>query len=174
MKPIITPQVGQDIPDAVISRWLKNENDRVERGEAVLVLESDKASFEIEAECSGVLANVLHQGGDRVEVLQPLAYIAEAEEAVQESASAGNAGILAAIGERASPCPPGTTPEDPGKTPADRSPAQRPPSRHASASARHPARELGGDLSRVQGTGPGGRVVPVPGGIGVREMMTLD
>jgi len=137
MKPIIMPQVGQDIPDALISRWLKKENDRVEKGEVVLVVESDKASFEVEAECSGVLLKVLHQEGDRVDVFKPVAYVGEEAEKQAVAATAPVAGAATAAVE---------------PQPLRHKPA-------ASPSARRIARESGIDLARIQGTGPGQRIV---------------
>ncbi|MFB3903682.1 MAG: dihydrolipoamide acetyltransferase family protein [Acidobacteriota bacterium] len=149
MKPIIMPQVGQDIPEAVISRWLKKENERVEKGDVVLVVESDKASFEVEAECSGVLAKVLYQEGERVNVFEPVAYIGEAEE-------------LPALQHELSEC------KEPAPRSVSTSPNLRsvPPSgddirqrRPASPSARRLARGQGVALSDIQGTGPGGRII---------------
>jgi pyruvate dehydrogenase E2 component (dihydrolipoamide acetyltransferase) len=144
MKAIIMPQVGQDVPDAVISQWLKQENDRVEKGDVILVVESDKASFEIEAECSGVLRQLLYRQGDRVEVFKPLAYIGEIGEAPPpvSNEQPGAAAALVTVVESS-----GLAVEPRRSTPA------------ASPSARRLAQELGINLTQIQGTGPGNRII---------------
>ena len=48
-KPIIMPQVGQDIDTAEILEWCVKENDYVNKGDIIFVVESDKAIFEIES-----------------------------------------------------------------------------------------------------------------------------
>ena len=47
------PQVGQDIPRAKIIEWTKQVNDPVAKGEVIAVVESEKASFEVEADAAG-------------------------------------------------------------------------------------------------------------------------
>ncbi|HXK60411.1 MAG TPA: dihydrolipoamide acetyltransferase family protein [Acidobacteriota bacterium] len=155
MKPIIMPQVGQDIPDAIISQWLKKENDRVEKGETVLIVESDKASFEVEAECSGILTKILHQEGERVEVFRPLGYISE--ESDQEALKQDQAGVSA------EPAHPTEQIEVEGGEvivpPVPSLSGDSTRERRASPSARRLARELGLSLSQIEGTGPGGRII---------------
>lgn len=75
MIPIIMPQVGQDIETAVIVEWLKKEGDKIEEGDIVATVESDKATFEVEADDAGVLTKILYKEGDEAEVLKPIAYI---------------------------------------------------------------------------------------------------
>jgi len=138
---IIMPQVGQDIPSARIIEWRKAEGERVEAGEVVLVVESEKASFEVEAEQGGTLLKVLHGEDEEVDVFAPLAYIGEPgepiPEAVEEEAEAEPA-------QRPSPPP---------------APKPRQGRMAASPSARRIARERGVDLSTVTGSGPGGRII---------------
>jgi len=144
MKAIIMPQVGQDIPDAVISQWLKQESDWVEKGEVILVVESDKASFEIEAECSGVLRQVLYRQGDRVAVFKPLAYIGEVGEAPPPVSNEQPGAVTTPVATAES----GSSAVEPRRsTPA------------ASPSARRLAQELGIDLSQIHGSGPGNRII---------------
>ena len=56
---VIMPQVGQDIATAKIVEWKKRENDPVEKGEVIAVVESDKAVFEVESEQAGGVAESL-------------------------------------------------------------------------------------------------------------------
>ena len=82
MIPIIMPQIGQDLPSGTILQWLKQEDDPVTEGEVVLLVESEKAVFEVEAEASGILLKVLHGEGAEVDILQPVGYIGQPGEAV--------------------------------------------------------------------------------------------
>jgi pyruvate dehydrogenase E2 component (dihydrolipoamide acetyltransferase) len=151
MIPIIMPQVGQDIPSAKVVQWLKQENDPVEKGEVVVVVESEKAAFEIEAEQSGVLLKILHQEDEDVEVFQPLAYIGQPGETVDEATLAAPPAVAAE---------PEKTMQRPEAPTAQESPVADPPSRpKASPAARRLAKEKGVDLGRVTPTGPEGRIL---------------
>jgi len=146
MTAIIMPQVGQDISAGKIVQWLKSEGDQVEAGEVVLVVESEKASFEVESEQSGVLLKILHGEGEEVEILQPVGYIGEPGERVEDMPATAH------VGEPATAEPVG------GEPSKAVSKEQRLKRGSASPSARRLARELGVDLSSVKGTGPGGRI----------------
>ncbi|MHC4169264.1 MAG: E3 binding domain-containing protein [Planctomycetota bacterium] len=144
---VMMPQVGQDIETAVIVEWLKKENDPVQKGDAIASVESDKATFDVEAYESGVLLKILHDEGAEVPVLTPIAYIGQPGEEVVEIPEAAPhrvAGILPAIRGR------------------DALDNAEPPQKHsgpaASPSARRLAKEKGIDLQTVTGTGPGGRI----------------
>ena len=82
---IIMPQVGQDIPKATIVEWHKAEGEQVAAGEIVVVVESEKAAFEVEAEETGVLLRIVHHVGEEVEILTPIGYIGQFGEEVPES-----------------------------------------------------------------------------------------
>ena len=145
MIPVIMPQIGQDIRLGKIVEWRKAEGDRVEKGEVVLVVESEKASFEVEAEEAGVLLKVLYGEGAEVDVLSPVAYIGKPGETGPEMEGREAAAVEAPY------------PEEPtAEVPAAR---QRPEGRlRASPSARRLATERGIGLSTITGTGPGGRI----------------
>jgi pyruvate dehydrogenase E2 component (dihydrolipoamide acetyltransferase) len=157
VKPIIMPQVGQDIPDALIGRWLKKENDRVEKGEVLLVVESDKASFEVEAECPGVLVKVLHLEGERVEVFQPVAFIDDSGEDQPSIPGQQVPEELVGSQRRPNDSPiPGELNRKPASLKNLAAPSRKRPS---SPSARRLARELGIDLAGIKGTGMGRRII---------------
>jgi pyruvate dehydrogenase E2 component (dihydrolipoamide acetyltransferase) len=142
---VIMPQVGQDIPSAEIIEWCKAEGEHVEKGEVVVVVESEKAAFEVEAEEAGVVRKILHEAGEEVEVFAPLAYIGDPDEPLPEVEDAPRA-QPAGVKEPAEK--PTTTAEPPesGRV-------------AASPSARRVARERGVDLSTLEGSGPGGRII---------------
>lgn len=145
MHRIIMPQVGQDIPSARIIEWCKDEGEAVEAGEVVLVVESDKAAFEIEAEESGVLLKVLHDQDEEVEIFKPLGYIGRPGESIDE--------------EPEEPDVPREATSRPAQTTAAGKRAEEKKTRIlASPSAKRLAKELRIDLVSIAGTGPGGRV----------------
>lgn len=146
MMPIIMPQVGQDIPSATIIEWRRREGDHVEKGEVVLVVESDKASFEVEADRSGVLLKILHQEGEEVEILRPLAYVGQEGEVVAE--------------EELEQIAPAEAPSEPEREELPARPAVQDERARvfASPSARRLAGERGLELAGIKGTGPGGRI----------------
>jgi pyruvate dehydrogenase E2 component (dihydrolipoamide acetyltransferase) len=77
------PQLGNGIETAVIEEWLVDVDEAVQLGEPVVVVESDKASSELQAPVTGTLAAVLTPDGVEVEVGQPLAEFAPAPEATR-------------------------------------------------------------------------------------------
>ena len=82
-RPIIMPQVGQDIETGAIVEWRVKENDYVNKGDVVAVVESDKATFEVEAYESGVVLKILYDAGAEVKVLDPIAYVGEPGESIE-------------------------------------------------------------------------------------------
>ena len=59
--PIIMPQVAQNIDSALIVEWHVKENDYVKKGDILLLVETDKAVFEVESEESGVILKILYE-----------------------------------------------------------------------------------------------------------------
>ena len=75
------PKFAADAEDGRIERWLKEVGDRVERGEAIVEIETDKALLELEATAAGVLVEILHEADAEVPVGEPIAYIETQDEA---------------------------------------------------------------------------------------------
>ena len=71
------PQLGADMTAGKLLRWRKNEGDRVQRGDIIADVETDKADIEIEVFASGVIEKFLVQPGEKVPVRTPLAIIQE-------------------------------------------------------------------------------------------------
>lgn len=140
---VIMPQVGQDIETATIVDWVKKENEPIQKGDIIVTVESDKATFDVEAYESGVLLRILYKEGDEVRVLTPIAYIGQpGEEVVTDESTTDTRSIPAADNIYASMA----------------EPKSKYRSLVASPSARRLAREKGIDLKTVTGTGPGGRI----------------
>ena len=140
---VMMPQVGQDIETAVIIAWLKNENDPVQKGDAIASVESDKATFVVEAYESGILLKILHAEGAEVPVLTPIAYIGQPGEDIIVDATPVETSTESAVQQQASPIS---------------EPLEKRDGPTASPSARRMAKEKGIDLQTVTGTGPGGRI----------------
>ena len=77
------PRLGQGMESGTIVRWLKSEGDRVERGEPLYELDTEKVTQEVEAEASGVLLRIAVPEGE-VEVGRTVALIGEQGEQVPE------------------------------------------------------------------------------------------
>ncbi len=73
--PFIMPKMDMDQEEVVIDQWLKNEGDTVEKGEPVIIVETDKITSEIEAPAEGKLARILYKENQVVPVTQVVAFI---------------------------------------------------------------------------------------------------
>ena len=144
------PRLGQGMESGTIVKWLKSEGEKVEKGEALYELDTDKVTQEVEADASGVLLKIAIAEGE-VEVGKTIAVIGEEGEQVETAAAEPPQG------ERRE-----TTPSAPPRQ-TEQVTETREPSGNgrikASPLARRIARERGIDLSAVVGTGPEGRVV---------------
>ena len=75
MSEIIVPELAESITEGTIATWFKKVGDSVEKGEAVLELETDKVNVEIVSEEDGVISEVKAEEGDTVEVGQAIAVV---------------------------------------------------------------------------------------------------
>jgi len=164
MKEVRLPDIG-DFSDVEIIEIPVSPGDRVAVEDPILTLESDKASMDIPAPFAGVVKEIEVKVGDRVsqgDLLMHLEVEAEAEAgpsagAPPESAAGETAPPEAEPAPRPAPRLPGEKPPAPPPVPQARAPSGRKP--HASPAVRRFARELGADLSQVQGSGPKGRIL---------------
>jgi pyruvate dehydrogenase E2 component (dihydrolipoyllysine-residue acetyltransferase) len=144
------PRLGQGMESGTIVKWLKNEGDRVEKGEPLYELDTDKVTQEVEAEASGVLLKIAVNEGE-VPVGRTIAVIGEQGEEVAE--------IAAEAPEEAPQESPALPPQGNGR-PEEPAVVQPTGGRvKASPLARRIARERGIDLGALRGTGPEGRIV---------------
>lgn len=151
MPEVKVPELAESITEGTIAEWLKNVGDSVEKGEAILELETDKVNVEVVSEEEGVLQEQLASEGDTVEVGQVIATVGEGsgnasstkEESSDQSQSANND---EATKESAQPKESQSNNEETQSNPNN----QRV---NATPSARRHARENGVDLSTVSGKG---------------------
>ncbi|MFZ0169824.1 MAG: dihydrolipoamide acetyltransferase family protein [Candidatus Dormiibacterota bacterium] len=85
---VTMPQMGYDMTEGSINRWLVEEGAPVERGDVIASIATEKADIDIEAYASGVLKKILVQPGTTVPVGQAIAIIGEASEVVPDQVTA--------------------------------------------------------------------------------------
>lgn len=73
--PIEMQQLGPDVEEGIIVEWIKAVGDRVDRGELLVEVETDKATLEMEALDAGVLVEITHGPGDTVPVGAVIGYL---------------------------------------------------------------------------------------------------
>jgi pyruvate dehydrogenase E2 component (dihydrolipoamide acetyltransferase) len=159
------PRLGQGMESGTIVKWLKAEGDRVEKGEPLYELDTEKVTQEVEAEASGVLLKIAVQSGE-VPVGQTVAVIGEEGEQVSVAEPARDNGGSASA-EKPAEAPTREPDRQEGRDAAaaaakDESAATTSGGggrTKASPLARRMARERGIELSQLTGTGPDGRIV---------------
>jgi pyruvate dehydrogenase E2 component (dihydrolipoamide acetyltransferase) len=150
---IAMPRLGMTMQEGRLVEWRVAEGAAVARGHTLFVIESDKSEVEVEAPVSGFLRHVFVAPGATVACGEPLAALTERPDEPFDPAA-----FLEAHGRgRGAPTVAKTPP--PARAPQSSEPAA--PARSTAPltpAARVRARELGVDLARVRGTGPGGRI----------------
>ena len=166
---VCMPRLSDTMEEGRILKWLKQPGDRIEVGDIIAEVETDKADMEMEALDEGVLIEILVPEGGMVPVGGVMARLGAADEIV-----AADTAAPAPIAENgiAEPPPPEPTASPPVPAPASKvrelreiraqrepTPAEETGRLLASPVVRRMAQELSLDLSQVPGSGPGGRIV---------------
>ncbi len=147
------PRLGQGMESGTIVKWLKGEGERVEKGEPLYEVDTEKVTQEVEAEVAGVLLRIAVPEGE-VAVGQTIAYLGEEGEHVD--AESDDSASQKAEAEPPAEKP---APERERAMTAAVSEARADGRVKASPLARRIARERGVDLAALSGTGPEGRIV---------------
>lgn len=170
---IFMPALSSTMSEGKIVSWLKQPGDEVKKGEAVLVVESDKADMDVECFHSGTLAAVLLPAGNTAPVGETLALVAETAAEVEEAKARGNTAASQPLAESTPPSPSASEAPSVGEalvTPAAGGPAEAPTPAPtavsapggriiASPRAKALAKRLGVALESLQGSGPHGRII---------------
>jgi len=127
---ILVPALGESVVEATIARWLKKEGERVEPGEPLVELETDKVNLEVGAEKAGVLTKIERQEGEDVKIGDVLGVISESGSIPTLPAERVEAPVAARPSEKTKATP----------------------------SARRLAQEQGIDLKDLSGTGSGDQI----------------
>jgi pyruvate dehydrogenase E2 component (dihydrolipoamide acetyltransferase) len=175
---IFMPALSSTMTEGKIVEWLKKPGDPVERGESVLVVESDKADMDVESFNAGFLAAVLMPAGGTAPVGETIGLVVDTEAEiaeVQAKAPTPAAPAAAPVSAAAAPAPVAAPAAAPTPAPAAPAPAPAPvPAAPlpviavaatagggrivASPRARKLAQQLGVALEALQGSGPHGRI----------------
>ena len=152
---VFMPALSSTMTEGKIVSWVKSPGDKVEKGETVVVVESDKADMDVETFYEGYLAYIIVAAGETAPVGAAIAYIAETEAEIATAKSLANPDAAAA---------PSTSAPVPVAVAAPATPSQN-GSNHepgrvvVSPRARKLAKELKVDLNTLTGSGPYGRIV---------------
>jgi pyruvate dehydrogenase E2 component (dihydrolipoamide acetyltransferase) len=142
---VIMPKLGLTMTEGTIEKWLKQEGDRVEKGELLVEIITEKINFQYEAPASGILRKIFHHEGEVVPVATPIAIIAEESEVIPEAEAIKPEVLPEVI-----------------KPIAVQKEMEKPPERiFVSPIAKKIAHEKGIDLSSLKGSGPMGRIVKI-------------
>src|ERR1044071_174396 len=182
---ISMPKLGFDMAEGTLVRWVKNEGENVNKGDVLAEIETDKATVEVESSASGVVRKLLVEEGTVVPIGNPIAIVGSLDEKIDEvpegkveqpkaekkteetkgeelktepETPRADGKQKAEVKTEAAPRPapqaqPIATPPAQAAAPVQEGPVK------ASPLAKKIARDNKVDLSRLQGSGPGGRVV---------------
>jgi pyruvate dehydrogenase E2 component (dihydrolipoamide acetyltransferase) len=165
---VTMPELGESITEGTITRWLKEEGDRVEVDEPLFEISTDKVDTEVPSPVAGVLQSIKVQADETVEVGAELAVIGTDGGGKKEKAAAPKAEPKKAEAKK----PDAEQPEAAAAAEAEQAPAPKrreakPAARARTGDGKAPvvsplvrrlAREHDIDLSQVEGSGSGGRV----------------
>lgn len=165
MTEVIMPKMGDGMEEGTLLEWLKKDGEAVKTGDIIGTIQTDKATLELESPGRGTLTGFLIQSGDTVPVGRPIAAILKSgEELPKEWGNGSAAPAMPAKSEakEAEPSEAQPAPAEQEGEPVAEAKASAPTSDarvKASPLAKRVAAEAGVDLSQVEGTGPGGRII---------------
>jgi pyruvate dehydrogenase E2 component (dihydrolipoamide acetyltransferase) len=73
--PVEMPKLGYDMESGKVAAWLKKVGDRVERGDVIAEIETEKSTVEMEATSAGTIAEIVAEPGSELRVGQVIAYL---------------------------------------------------------------------------------------------------
>lgn len=166
---VFMPALSSTMTEGKIVSWVKSPGDKVEKGETVVIVESDKADMDVESFYEGYIATILVEAGEAATVGAAIALVAETEAEIETAQQQAKSDGSAAPATADTTTSPGQVADVPATlaTPAATSTelAEQNGSNHrdgrimVSPRARKLAKELKVDLSSLKGSGPHGRIV---------------
>lgn len=157
IREVFMPALSSTMTEGKIVSWVKSAGDKVEKGETVVVVESDKADMDVESFYEGFLAIIIVPAGEVAPVGTAIALVAETEAEIAIAQQQGSAASTPAAAATPAPAPvAAATTSSPG--------LQQNVSRQngrsvVSPRARKLAKEFKVDLNSIKGSGPHGRIV---------------
>jgi pyruvate dehydrogenase E2 component (dihydrolipoamide acetyltransferase) len=153
---VFMPALSSTMTEGKIVSWVKSPGDKIEKGETVVVVESDKADMDVESFYEGYLALITVPAGESAPVGSAIALVAETEAEIetakQQATQSTQAPAVATAQKETAPVP------EPVSVTSE-APSQRNGRTIVSPRARKLAKELSIDLGTLKGSGPNGRIV---------------
>lgn len=165
---VFMPALSSTMTEGKIVSWVKSPGDKVEKGETVVVVESDKADMDVESFYEGYFATILVSAGEAAPVGAAIALVAETEAEIEAAKQQANGGAAGSTKQADVTTSPGQIADVSATVEAATQPvtaeSQNGSSRNdgrimVSPRARKLAKDLKVDLSTLQGSGPHGRIV---------------
>jgi pyruvate dehydrogenase E2 component (dihydrolipoamide acetyltransferase) len=158
------PKMGDAMEEGTLLKWLKSEGDDVSEGDAIAEIETDKVTMELEAEDEGTLAQLIADEGQEVPVGEAIAFIQGEGEEVPERSEGGGEEAAEEGGDEDGGGAQATATETPEEEETEEGGTQEADGRadghfRASPIVRRLANENDLDLSKIDGSGPAGRIV---------------
>lgn len=151
---VFMPALSSTMTEGKIVSWVKSPGDKIEKGETVVVVESDKADMDVESFYEGYLAVITVPAGDSAPVGFAIALVAETEAEIEtaklQATSSSHAPAVPTAQKETAPTP---TPVSTSATPSHNGRTV------VSPRARKLAKELSVNLATLKGSGPNGRIV---------------
>jgi len=153
---VFMPALSSTMTEGKIVSWVKSAGDKIEKGETVVVVESDKADMDVESFYGGYLATIIVEAGGVAPVGAAIALVAETEAEIETAKQQASSISTPA----AAPTPATAKQPEPVAVAASSNGATNQSDRVViSPRARKLAKELKVDLNNLKGTGPHGRIV---------------
>ncbi len=154
IREVFMPALSSTMTEGKIVSWVKSAGDKVEKGETVVVVESDKADMDVESFYEGYLAIIIVPAGEVAPVGAAIALVAETEAEIAEAQKQGTAAPAAAA-----PAPTAVPVAATASAGLQQNVSRQNGRSVVSPRARKLAKELKVDLNSIKGSGPHGRIV---------------
>jgi pyruvate dehydrogenase E2 component (dihydrolipoamide acetyltransferase) len=159
---IFMPALSSTMTEGKIVSWVKSPGDKIEKGETVVIVESDKADMDVESFYEGYLATIIVPAGESAGVGNAIALVAETEAEIEQAKQQAQQVAPATAATPSAPNGAAQTAASNGSNGAVApavAPAVSSGRTVVSPRARKLAKELKVDLTGLQGSGPHGRIV---------------
>jgi len=162
---IFMPALSSTMTEGKIVSWEKAAGDKVEKGETVVIVESDKADMDVESFYEGYMAHILVEAGGTAPVGSAIAFLAETEAEIEAAVAQAKSQGAASVKTEVAATAPGQTAAQPtavsvgANSTAQNGSSPRSGRTIASPRARKLAKEFKIDLSGISGSGPHGRII---------------
>jgi pyruvate dehydrogenase E2 component (dihydrolipoamide acetyltransferase) len=174
MADVVMPRLSDSMEEGTILQWLKSVGDEVAIGDELVEIETDKANMAYESDVAGTLTEILAQEGETLPIGSVIARVGDSDQGSERSTAGPDTDDGGALRAGSSSTPPSSAPpaEERSEPAADPTAAINAPAEGAASEgrkaesrpkasplAKRMAREKGLDLSKLAGSGPGGRIV---------------